>query len=89
MTRPHLVCASITGIEPQPVLLGLDRIGVAAHSGSACASETLESSPVLEATGVDTHRSLRLSVGRDTTDSDLAVALDALTTIPADLRSLR
>jgi cysteine sulfinate desulfinase/cysteine desulfurase-like protein len=55
---PHLVCASITDIEPQAVLVGLDRIGVTAHSGSACAS-------------------------------DLAVALDALPTILADLRFLR
>jgi len=36
---PHLVCASITDIEPQAVLVGLDRIGVTAHSGSACASD--------------------------------------------------
>ena len=86
---PHLACASITDIEPQAVLVGLDRIGVTAHSGSACASETLEPSPVLEAMGVDAHRSLRLSVGRNTTDSDLAAALDALPTILADLRFLR
>ena len=36
---PHLACASITDIEPQAVLVGLDRIGVTAHSGSACASD--------------------------------------------------
>ena len=86
---PHLVCVSIADIEPQAVLLGLDRIGVAAHSGSACASEVLEPSPVLEAMGVDAHRSLRLSVGWNTTDADLDAALDALPGILADLRSLR
>src|SRR3546814_11197302 len=39
---PHLVCMGIDGIEPQAVLLGLDRAGVAAHSGSACSSERSE-----------------------------------------------
>ena len=86
---PHLVCVGITDIEPQAVLLGLDRVGVAAHSGSACASEGLEPSPVLEAMGVDAHRSLRLSVGWNTTDADVDAALGALPGILAGLRALR
>ncbi len=85
---PHLVCLGIEGIEPQGVLLGLDRAGIAAHSGSACSSESLEPSPVLEAMGVDAHRSLRLSVGWSTTDADVDVALVALPPIIARLRSL-
>ena len=64
---PHLVCLGIEGVEAEPVLLGLDQAGVAAHSGSSCSSETLEPSPVLEAMGVDAERSLRLSVGWSTT----------------------
>ena len=59
---------------------------VAAHSGSACASEVLEPSPVLEAIGVDAHRSLRLSVGWNTTDADHDAALDAVPGILGDLR---
>ncbi len=86
---PHLVCVAIADIEPQAIILGLDRAGVAAHSGSACASEGLEPSPVLEAMGVDAHRSLRLSVGWATTDEDVDVALDALTRTIDALRSLR
>lgn len=62
---------------------------VAAHSGSACASEVLEPSPVLEAIGVDAHRSLRLSVGWNTTDADLDALLDAAPGILGDLRALR
>ena len=62
---------------------------VAAHSGSACASEVLEPSPVLEATGVDAQRSLRLSVGWNTTDADLDAALDAVPEILGDMRALR
>lgn len=85
---PHLVCLGIDGIEPQAVLLGLDRAEVAAHSGSACSSEALEPSPVLEAMGVDAHRSLRLSVGWSSTDDDVTAALEALPPILANLRSL-
>lgn len=86
---PHLVCLGIDGIEPQAVLLGLDQQGVAAHSGSACSSEALEPSPVLEAMGVDAHRSLRVSVGWNTTDADIDALLDALPPVLARLRALR
>ena len=75
---PHIVCLGIDGIEPQAVLLGLDQAGIAVHSGSACASEDLQPSPVLEAMGVDAHRSLRVSVGWDTTDADVDAFLTAL-----------
>jgi len=85
---PHSVCVSIDGVEPQGVLLGLDQAGVAAHSGSACSSESLEPSPVLEAMGVDAHRSLRLSVGWDTTDTDVGAALAAVPDVVARLRAL-
>jgi cysteine desulfurase len=86
---PHLVCAGIADIEPQAVLLGLDRRRIRAHSGSACASEGLEPSPVLEAMGVDAHRSLRVSVGWSTTDEDVAAFAVALPAVVAELRALR
>jgi len=85
---PHLTCWVVEGVEPQAVLLGLDRAGVAAHSGSACASEDLAPSPVLEAMGVDAHHSLRLSVGWSTTDADIDALAAALAPTIADLRSL-
>ena len=50
---PHLVCLGVAGVEAEPVLIGLDRRGVAVHSGSACSSESIEPSPVLAAMGVD------------------------------------
>jgi cysteine desulfurase len=85
---PHLVCLGVGGVEPQAVLLGLDQAGVAAHSGSACASEGLEPSPVLEAMGVDAHRSLRVSVGWDSTDDAIDALLSALPPVLARLRAL-
>lgn len=86
---PHLVCLGTHGVEPQAVLLELDRAGIAAHSGSACASEGIEPSPVLEAMGVDAQRSLRISVGWNTTDADIDALLDALPGVLDRLRSLR
>jgi cysteine desulfurase len=86
---PHIACFGVRGVEPQAVLLGLDRAGVAAHSGSSCASESLEPSPVLEAMGVDAQHSLRFSVGWSSTDADVDAAMAALPGIVADLRALR
>lgn len=86
---PHLVCLGIDGVEAEPVLLGLDQRGVAAHSGSSCSSETLEPSPVLEAMGVDAERSLRLSVGWSTGEADLEAFDAAFGAVVEGLRSLR
>jgi cysteine desulfurase len=85
---PHLVCLGLEGVEPQPVLLGLDRAGVAVHSGSSCSSEALEPSPVLAAMGADAERSLRISVGWDTTDDDVDRCVAELGRVLAALRSL-
>jgi cysteine desulfurase len=85
---PHVVCLGVPGVEPQAVLLGLDRAGVAVHSGSSCSSEALEPSPVLEAMGVDAHRSLRVSVGWSSTDDDVDALLTALPDVLSRLRAL-
>ncbi len=86
---PHLVCLGVAGVEAEPVLLGLDRAGVAAHSGSACASESLEPSPVLAAMGEDPSNSLRLSVGWSTADEDVEAFAAAFGEVVAGLRALR
>jgi cysteine desulfurase len=86
---PHLVCLAVGGVEAEPVLLGLDQSGIAAHSGSSCSSESLAPSPVLEAMGVDAERSLRLSVGWSTTDDDVDAFGAAFPGVVARLRALR
>jgi cysteine desulfurase len=86
---PHLVCLGVDGVEAEPILLALDQRGVAVHSGSACSSETLEPSPVLEAMGVDADRSLRVSVGWSTTDADVDAFTTAFPEVVAALRALR
>ncbi len=86
---PHLLCLGIGGVEAEPVLLGLDQAGIAAHSGSSCSSESLEPSPVLAAMGADAERSLRLSVGWSTVDADIEAFVAVFPRVVAELRSLR
>lgn len=86
---PHTVCLGVGGVEAEPVLLGLDQAGIAAHSGSSCSSESLEPSPVLAAMGVDAERSLRISVGWSTTDADIDAFNQAFPQVVARLRALR
>ena len=85
---PSLLCLGLAAVEAEPVLIGLDQAGVAAHSGSSCSSESLEPSPVLEAMGVDAERSLRFSVGWSSTQADVDRAAVALPEVVARLRAL-
>jgi cysteine desulfurase len=86
---PSMVCLGVEGVEAEPVLIGLDRAGVAVHSGSACSSESIEPSPVLEAMGVDPSHSLRVSVGWPTTEDDCTAFTRAFPRIVGELRALR
>ena len=86
---PHLVCVGVEGVEAEGVLVGLDRAGVAAHSGSACSSEMLEPSPVLAAMGAQAERSLRMSVGWSTTAAEVDLAARAFPEVVEGLRRLR
>jgi len=85
---PHIVCLGVAGVEAEAVVLGLDQAGVAVHSGSACSSESLEPSPVLEAMGVDAQRSLRVSVGWSTVEADIEAFNRALPAVVGRLRAL-
>ena len=84
-----MICLGVHGVEAEPVLIGLDRAGVAVHSGSACSSESIEPSPVLEAMGVDANHSLRVSVGWSTHDADIRAFARAFSDVVAGLRALR
>ena len=86
---PNVLCLGVDGVEAEPILLALDQHGVAVHSGSACSSETLEPSPVLEAMGVDADRSLRVSVGWSSTRADVDRFVEVFPGIVQRLRGLR
>jgi cysteine desulfurase len=86
---PNVLCLGVGGVEAEPILLALDQHGVAVHSGSACSSETLEPSPVLEAMGVVADRSLRISVGWSSTPGDVDRFVEVFPGIVERLRGLR
>ncbi len=78
-------------LEGEAVLVALDLAGVAASSGSACTSGSLEPSHVLTAMGIpeDLARgSMRLTVGHDNTPEQIDHVLDILPAIVSRLRSL-
>ena len=78
-------------IEGEGLLLSLDMKGIAASSGSACTSGSLDPSPVLLAIGLkheQAHGSLRTSFGEDTTVEDIDYMVDAIAEIVARLRSM-
>jgi len=85
---PHIATFVVDGVDAEPVLLGLDQRGVAVHSGSSCASETLEPSPVLAAMGAPANQSIRASLGWSSTESDVSAFAQALPSVIAGLRGL-
>jgi cysteine desulfurase len=85
---PHIVCLGVRDVESEAVVLALDRAGLAVHSGSACAAEGFEPSPVLQAMGVDAERSLRCSFGWDSDDDDVEAFVRAFPEAVGRLREL-
>lgn len=78
-------------IEGESVLLNLDMLGIAASSGSACTSASLDPSHVLLAMGIPTelaHGSLRLTLGKENTQEDIDTIVEALPGIVEKLRAL-
>jgi cysteine desulfurase len=94
--REHKVAGSahvcIEGIESESLLYLLDEAGVCASAASACASGAMEPSHVLAAMGVERSLaagSLRMSLGRTTTDADIDRASDVLVDAVRTLRARR
>lgn len=78
-------------VEGESILLNLDLMGVAASSGSACTSGSLEPSHVLRAMGFShevAHGSLRLTLGKENTAEDVEYVLDLLPEIVEKLRKM-
>lgn len=85
---PGLVAFSFLYVEGEALLLQLDAKGIAVHSGSSCTSSTNEPSHVLAAIGALTHGSVRVSLGRETTEEDVTVLLDELPAIVEKIRAM-
>lgn len=88
---PNNACFSFKYIEGESLVLHLDMYGIAASSGSACASHSLEPSHVLLAMGlspVDAHGSLRISMGRANTEAEVDKFLEVLPPVVEKLRAM-
>ena len=88
---PGNVNVSILRVEGESLILSLDMAGIAVSSGSACTSGSLDPSHVLMAMGLDhqaAHGSLRLTLGKYTSDDDIDYVLEVLPGIIQRLRRM-
>ncbi|GCE12035.1 cysteine desulfurase NifS [Tengunoibacter tsumagoiensis] len=88
---PNNASFCFEGVEGESILLNLDLLGIAASSGSACTSGSVEPSHVLVAMGLPpewSHGSLRLTVGKENTDEDIEKVLAVLPDVIKRLRGL-
>ena len=88
---PNTILVSIKGVEGEGMLWDLNRYGIAASTGSACASEDLESNPVMEAIGAEAdlaHTALRLSLSRFTTEEEIDYAIEHIKEAVERLRAI-
>lgn len=82
---------SVRYIEGESILALLDQYGLALSSGSACSSKSLEPSHVLLAIGLkpeDAHGSLRISLGKFSTQNDIDKLLEVLPSVVERLRRM-
>ena len=88
---PNTILVSVKGVEGEAMIWDLNRQGVAASTGSACASESLEPNPTFIAMAIDTelaHTGVRLSLSRFTTDEEIDSAIPVIRTAIARLRNI-
>ena len=86
---PNTTNVSFGGLDAETLLIALDLEGVAVSTGAACAAGGIEPSHVLRAMGLPPERvqsSLRFSLGRTTTQSDVAYAADVIAAVVARQR---
>ena len=88
---PNTILASIKGVEGEAMLWDLNQNGIAASTGSACASEDLESNPIMEAIGAENdlaHTALRLSLSRFNTEAEIDYAIEQIKKATERLRKI-
>ncbi|EPE6972107.1 NifS family cysteine desulfurase [Campylobacter upsaliensis] len=88
---PNTILASIKGVEGEAMLWDLNKNGIAASTGSACASEDLESNPIMEAIGAENdlaHTALRLSLSRFNTEEEIDYAATQIKAAAKRLRAI-
>lgn len=76
---PNTILTSVRGIEGEAMLWDLNKAGIAASTGSACASEDLEANPVMAAIGADkelAHTAIRFSLSRFNTEAEIDYVIE-------------
>lgn len=89
---PHILNVSFPGIDTETLLMNLDLAGIAASSGSACTSGSLERSHVIEAMRLPEERAssaVRFSFGYTTTEEEIDEAVRIIAGIVSRMRSAR
>ena len=89
---PNSVSVVVEGIEGGDLVAALDLEGIEASTGSACTTGSVEPSHVLLSMGIDpelAHGSLRLTIGRSTTEAHVDRTIEVIATCIARLRGLR
>ncbi len=89
---PNNVNMTFSGVEADALVLRASDQGVCITTGSACTSKTMEPSHVLLAIGKSTresHGSIRLTLGRSTTEDDVRQAIKVLTSILANMKQTK
>jgi len=88
---PNTILTSIKGVEGEALIWDLNKNGVAASTGSACASESLEPNPTFVAMNIDNelaHTGIRLSLSRFTTEKEIDQAISVIRKSVERLRSI-
>ncbi len=91
MRTPNTILISLRGIEGESMLWDLNKAGIAASTGSACASESLEANPVMSAIGEDpelAHTAIRLSLSRFSTEKAIDYTIEVFAKAVERLRSI-
>jgi cysteine desulfurase len=90
-TAPHVLNVSVAGADSEALLMHLDLAGIAASSGSACSTGSVEPSHVLLAMGVPRDLALgaiRFSLGHESTAEDVDRVAEAMPAVVAKVRRL-
>ena len=88
---PNNINFRFDGVEGESIVIHLDLLGIAVSTGSACSSANLEPSHVLLALGLkpeETHGSLRITLGKWTTEKEINYLLKVLPEVIKKLRKL-
>jgi cysteine desulfurase len=91
LRTPNTTNILFPGLEGEALIIALDLKGLACSTGAACSSGAVEPSHVLTAIGLpasEARASIRFSLGRHTSDSEIHAALDLVPAAVAQLRNL-